>query len=168
MQLQKMKTLRDWHFAVRVAHKAHIKAAARADRLNKALGIPATVLSAVVGTAVFVSLEKEVGGPTGKILIGLLSVAAAVLASLQTHLHYSENAELHRKAAGRYGVIRRELEALLATYTDTNPCDCAELEPISLKWAELEASAPSLSQRLYVKLEKQIREEMERQAKTAS
>jgi hypothetical protein len=167
MQLQKMKTLQDWHFAVRVAHKAHIKSAARADGLNKALGVPATVLAAVVGTAVFVSLAKEAGA-TSKIFVGLLSVAAAVLASLQTHLHFSENAELHRKAAGRYGVVRRELETLLATYTDSNPCDCDVLEPISLKWAELEASAPSLSQRLYARLEKQIRRDMEKRAKSGS
>jgi hypothetical protein len=166
MQLQKMKTLQDWHFAVRVAHKAHIKSAARADGMNKALGIPATILAAVVGTAVFVSLGKE-SGTTVKIIVGLLSVAAAVLASLQTHLHFNEIAELHRKAAGRYGVVRRELETLLATYTDSNPCDCAELEPISQKWAELEATAPSLSQRLYVKLEEQIRKQTEKRAKAA-
>lgn len=166
MQLQNMKTIRDWHFAVRVAHKAHIKSAAKADGLNKVFGIPATIFSAIVGTAVFASLGDN-PGVTDKIVVGLLSIASAVFAALQTSLRYNEVAELHRKAAGRYGVIRRELERLIAAYNDCHPCDCDELQPISSQWAEIEASAPSLSQRLYAGIERQVREGMEKQSASA-
>jgi len=155
MKLQAMQILREWHARIRVAHKAHIKSAAKVDGYNKWLGVPATILAAIVGTAVFASWENA-SGTWLRVFFGLLSVAAAVLASLQTSLNYKEVAEFHRKAAGRYAAIRRKLEEMLATYTDENPCDCEELEPIGAEWADIEGSAPSLSQRLYEKIRGQV------------
>jgi hypothetical protein len=155
---------RQWHDAIRVAHKGHIKTAANADRMNRILGIPATFISAIVGSAVFASLAENPSA-TAKIAVGLLSVLAAVLTALQTYLRYSERAELHRKAAGRYGVMRRQLEEILASYSDEHPCDDAKLDEIGKTWAEIEAAAPSLSQRLYTSLEREIR--MERPAQAA-
>jgi hypothetical protein len=42
-------------------------------------------------------------------------VAAAILASLQTFLGYSERAEKHRVAGAKYGAVGRELETLRAS-----------------------------------------------------
>ena len=120
--LHDMTLVRQWHFAARVAHKAHIKSAARAESMNTLLGVPAWILSAIVGTAIFASLSQN---PEGwqKIIFGLLSMLATVLTALQTHLGFSQLAELHRKSAGRYGTVRRQLEELLGSYSDAHPCD---------------------------------------------
>jgi hypothetical protein len=48
------------------------------------LGIPTIILSAGVGTAVFASLNKQAMGNSIKLVFGLISIMAAVLASLQT------------------------------------------------------------------------------------
>jgi hypothetical protein len=45
----------------------------------------------------------------------LASVAAALLASLQTFLGYSERAEKHRVAGAKYGALGRELEQVRAS-----------------------------------------------------
>jgi hypothetical protein len=52
-----------------------------------------------------------------QIVVGLASVAAALLASLQTFLGYSERAEKHRIAGAKYGALGRELEQIRASDT---------------------------------------------------
>ncbi len=160
--LRDMTLVRQWHFAARVAHKVHIKSAARAESMNTPLGVPAWILSAIVGTAIFASLSQT--NPEGwqKIIFGLLSMLATVLTALQTHLGFSQLAELHRKSAGRYGTVRRQLEELLGSYSDAHPCDDSQIDPIGKAWSDIEAAAPSLSQRLYAKLEREIREDEQR------
>lgn len=105
--------LEDWYRRLRYAQYAHYEAAKAFDRMNYWLGIPVVVLSTFVGTSVFASLGKLVN-PTVQISIGLVSVLAATLASLQTFLRFSERAEKHRIAASKYGSLRREIEELLA------------------------------------------------------
>jgi hypothetical protein len=163
MQLHDMALVRQWHFAIAVAHKAHIKAAARADRWNKILGILAAAFAAIVGTALFSSLQQGALLAWQQIALGIVSIAAAVLTAWQTHLGLSETAELHRKSAGRYGTIRRQIEELLATHSDDNPCDDAQIDAINKAWSEIEATAPSLSQRLYDRLSRQA-QKAEKQA----
>ena len=157
MRLQDMETPRKWQINMHVAHRAHFKAAARAERLSQQLGVPAVILAAFVGTAVFASLEKN-PDTTVKIIVGLLGVASAVFGALQTYLGSADLASRHRSAAGRYGAIRRELEELLAAYTDGNPCDQEQLDGVRTKWVDAESSAPSLSQRLYAKVEREVLE----------
>jgi hypothetical protein len=78
------------------------------------LGIPAAILSTLVGTSVFASLQKQ---PElwQQIAVGLASVTAAVLASMQTLLGYSERAEKHRVAGAKYGALGRELEQMITS-----------------------------------------------------
>ncbi len=47
-----------------------------------------------------------------KLVLGLISITAAVLASLQTFLSFAERANRHRVKASKYGAIRRDLEYL--------------------------------------------------------
>ena len=44
----------------------------------------------------------------------MISIAVAVLSSLQTFFRYTERAEKHREAAIHYGILNRELERLRA------------------------------------------------------
>ena len=50
-----------------------------------------------------------------QILVGLASVATAILTSLQTFLGYGERAEKHRLAGAKYGALGRKLETLRAS-----------------------------------------------------
>jgi fatty acid desaturase len=109
----KIELLSTWRQAIRVCHKAHVRSAAILQRRNRAFGIPVVILSTIAGTAAFATLESA-PALWIKILVGLLSVLAAVLASLQTFLGYSELAERHKAASQRCGALRREIEEVLA------------------------------------------------------
>jgi hypothetical protein len=108
------------------------------------LGVPAIVLSTLVGTAVFASLQKQ---PELwlQISIGLASVLAAVLAGLQTFLGYTERAEKHRIAGAKYGALGRELEVLRASDQISNET----LEDIRKRLDVLALESPNNPLRIY-------------------
>src|SRR5437016_9781213 len=101
----------DWFRRVRESQSVHYACANHFSRLHFALGLPTIFFTTVVGTAVFASMQKQVTG-TWSIVVGLMSIAAAVLASLQTFLRLSERADKHRVAGAAYGAVRRALELL--------------------------------------------------------
>lgn len=115
MQTQK-DVLDEWYRRVAVTQVAHYLSADHFGARRYWLGIPAIVLSTLVGTSVFATIQKQ---PELwlQIVVGLASVAAALLASLQTFLGYSERAEKHRLAGAKYGALGRTLEQLRASET---------------------------------------------------
>jgi hypothetical protein len=86
------QVLEDWYQRVAVTQRAHYYSAEHFGARKYWLGIPAVVLSTLVGTSVFATIQTQ---PQLwlQIAVGLASVAAALLASLQTFLGYSERAE---------------------------------------------------------------------------
>lgn len=102
--------LGDWRQRVYAAQSAHYASANRFRRFNYIVGVPAVVFSSVVGTAIFAGLEKNPGRAW---VIGAASIAAAVLAGLQTFLRFSERAAQHATAADWYSAIRRDIEESL-------------------------------------------------------
>jgi hypothetical protein len=75
----------DWFRRVRESQRVHYECGTYFSQRRYFLGIPAIVLSTAVGTAVFASLESAAAGYM-RIVVGIVSIAAAVLASLQTFL----------------------------------------------------------------------------------
>lgn len=80
------------------------------------LGIPVVIFTSIVGTGAFATLAapNAVIHPALKIAVGLISVAAAILAALQTFLRFGERAEKHVVAADWYAAVRRDTDQLLA------------------------------------------------------
>ena len=111
--LTPQQMLDDWYERIKVTQLAHYGSAEHYGKRKFHLGVPAVILSALVGTTVFATLQKQ---PELwlQITVGLASVAAALLTSLQTFLGYSEKAEKHRIAGAKYGALGRELEQLRA------------------------------------------------------
>ena len=104
------RVLMDWYRRARESQFAHYTAASRYAVLARLLGIPSVVLSAVAGTALFATLQKETASFDLRLTLGLISVLAGVLAALQTFLGYGERADRHRAAGSAYGAVRREIE----------------------------------------------------------
>lgn len=119
MHTQK-EILNDWYNRVVTTQKAHYLSADYFGRKKFLLGVPAVLLSTIVGTTVFATLQKRDDSLWLQITVGLASVLAAVLTSLQTFLGYSERAEKHRIAGAKYGALGRHLEWVRASesYTD--------------------------------------------------
>ena len=150
-----VELLKKWHGAIRVCHKAHIRSAAFMNRRNRLLGILVVVLTAIVGTSVFATLDSS-PRTEAKILVGILSVTAAVLGGLQTFLNYGEKEVAHKEAAQKYGSLRREIEEFLAqSLTITSP-PADFVTQIRTRWDQIDSDTPSLSQRLYDRVAKSI------------
>lgn len=141
------QVLDDWYQRVAITQRAHYLSADYYGTRKYWLGIPAVVLSTLVGTSVFATVTKR---PELwlQITVGLASVAAALFASLQTFLGYSERAEKHRIAGAKYGALGRELEQLRAL--GTTPLQEAMSE-VRKRLDDLAVESPSNTLRIYRK-----------------
>jgi hypothetical protein len=101
------RLLEDWRNRMYAAQAAHYASADRFRLLNYFVGVPAAILSSIVGTALFTGLEK---GSPQTVVVGLVSIGAAILAALQTFLRFAERASQHATAGDWYSAIRRDIE----------------------------------------------------------
>jgi hypothetical protein len=104
-----------WYSRIARVQIAHFSAAMRFGSRNIQMGLPAIILSTIVGTSVFASLNNDKIPQWATITVGVVSVFAAVLAASQTFLSFSERAEKHRITAVRYGAVGRQIEQFLET-----------------------------------------------------
>lgn len=148
--------LTDWFRRARESQYIHYECGVWFSRLNYLLGIPAIVLSTAVGTAVFASLETSATG-TQKIIVGLISIVAAVLASLQTFLRFSERAEAHRSTGSGYGAIRRSLEYLKTFPPGDEDGLMGAFEEVKEQMDALAKEAPEVPSRMKKKLDKEVK-----------
>ena len=151
-------TLEQWHHGLRIFHRAHARAATMYERRSMALGLPAVILTAVAGTTVFATITSS-PDPWVKVLTGVMSMAAAVLAALQTFLRYSELAERHKTASQNYGMLRREWEEMgieSASSTPPAPPSAAFLKSFRERWDAVDQQSPNLPQNVYDSVEKQL------------
>jgi hypothetical protein len=106
----------EWCDRADAASQTHFAMANRFSRRNLILGIPVVVLTALVGTSVFATLQEETVNTRMRIFAGVAIVLASVLASLQTFLNFGEKAEKNRAAAENWAAIRREIKEMLALH----------------------------------------------------
>jgi len=148
--------LTDWFRRARESQFIHYECGIWFSRLNYFLGIPTIILTTAVGTAVFASLETSATG-TQRIIVGLVSIIAAVLASLQTFLRFSERAENHRATGSGYGAVRRSLE-FLKTFPPSNEETLKKaFEEIKIQMDELAREAPEVPSRIKKKLDNEVK-----------
>jgi len=143
--------LEAWASRVAAVEAGHFAMADRLTRDNFRLGIPVVILSTIIGTSVFATLGESVGLPL-RITVGLLSVAAAVLASLQTFLRLGERSEKHRVAAALYSALRRDIESLLATPRKERPDAEPLFERIKLQMKAYGKESPAIGEREWAKV----------------
>jgi hypothetical protein len=124
----------------------------QADRFNKGhfrLGIATTVTTAIVGTAVFSNLAAPENSRTVIfVATGVLSVAAIVLAALQTFLGFADDAAKHKAAAVSFGAAARKIDLVLLYLKSQPPPDekeaIKELENVSALLESIESRSPIL------------------------
>jgi hypothetical protein len=88
---------------------AYNRAATRSHTWNARLGLLVAILTAVVGTSVFATLQEDVS-LSARISVGLISLLATVLAGVQVYAKLPEAITEYEKAARRFGAVRREIE----------------------------------------------------------
>lgn len=139
--------LDSWQIGTRTFHMAHHRTAAYYARMQKAVGISVVVLTTVVGTTIIAQWGEA--SRAGQITVGLLSMAATVLAALQTFLNFEGRSEQHRGAALKYGMLRRRIEVVLVD-ADIEEAELAGfMETFRADWDLVDQEAPILPQRFY-------------------
>lgn len=141
------QVIADWYERVIVTQRAHYLSADHFGARKYWLGIPAAVLSTLVGTSAF-STTQEQTELWLQILVGLASVSAAVLATLQTLLGYTERAEKHRIAGAKYGALGRELEQLRSSADQPPPNSISEIRK---RLDDLAIESPNNARSIYRK-----------------
>lgn len=145
--------LRFWLVHAHKGRERHDVAARRLERYRYWLGVPATALSALVGTSVFASLGDDVRIDNSmRILVGLIAILAAVLASVQATYNFGSRADSHRSAGVKYKNVIRQLEERLSQ--GEVPLDPDWLANLRAHLEDLEASAPVVPEHIYDRIER--------------
>ena len=141
------KMLDGWLTGVRVLTVGHYAAAKHFEECHRNLGIPVIILSTVVGTAVFASIQSSPAA-WAQALVGFLSLSAAIFSGLQTFLGDAQLAEKHKRAAVNYSRLRRELDEFCAFPPDRETRQVF-VHDFRQRWNALEQEAPTIPDRIY-------------------
>jgi hypothetical protein len=150
-----------WLRRVAAAESGHRRMSGQMWRRYLALGIPVVVLTTIVGTSVFASLAtNENGDPATsirvRVIVGTVSLLAAVLSSLQTFLRYSVRSEGHRIAAMRYEALRRDMAKNLALPPIARGDPVRELDSVRQRLDRYAKESPTIGERQWRQLEQQF------------
>jgi hypothetical protein len=137
------RLLGQWLRRCRVAIAAYNEAAARGASRARRLGATSAALSAIVATAVFATLESD-PALAWRIVTGIIAVAAAALAAIQTSLKSTERAEQFRETARGYGRLRRTIERARLFPPDTREEADKLLDALSEEMAEAGRAKPNV------------------------
>lgn len=136
-----------WLNGVRIAHVAHSLAAAFYKLRGRILGVIVTILTVAVGTGIFSTLSSSNSQQT-LIIVGIISMIAAILAGLQTFLDYPALASRHQIARVKYGQLRRKMERMLSLAGEEAFTDLM-MKEIEDDWAHTEEESPEIPQRFH-------------------
>jgi hypothetical protein len=140
--------LRDWEGRAGASANAHYSLATRLSQANIRFGVPVVVLTTFVGTSVFATLQHDVNIAL-RIAVGMVSVLAAVLASLQTFLRFGERSEKHRTAAEAWAALRREVDEMVAlhpTYLASRGDPKQYLDDLRRRMGEIAQQSPEMGE----------------------
>lgn len=147
--------------------RAHYLAADHHAALNRYLGLPVIVITAVVGTTIFGTLSSD-PSPGWKIATGVVSLTGTILSALQTSLGFAQTAEKHKAAGETYKAVRRQFSLFRLKYEgaseDQHPEAFSEFEKIVLSLNDIPKEFPTVPDRFY---DKAKRENQKKKASTA-
>ena len=99
----------------------HSAACDKYERLDSFYGVGSTVLTAVVGSTIFVTLQKTASEAI-RVIAGLVAAVAAVASGIQTAAKYGQLAERYRQSSRHYATVARRIDEIL-----TMPPDVGQL-----------------------------------------
>jgi hypothetical protein len=130
---------------------AHYRMAALFGKRHRRLGIPVIITTTFVSTAIFTTLTEETA-VGWRVATGIVSVAAAVLAALQTFFGFAEQSQQHLGSAIGYSSLRRRFEHFLLNF-DSQGADRAQalsaLDTLTQELDKLEATSPPIDEDVY-------------------
>jgi hypothetical protein len=153
--------LQGWLLHAHKGRARHDMAARRCDTRRLWIGGLAAVVSAIVGTSVFATLEKAEIGTTLKVALAAIAILAAILTGLTAFLNLAERTEKHRAAGVHYKIIIRDLERICAEASNKAAVPdkvASEVPAIKKQLDDLEEIAPVVPERYYERIEDEWKE----------
>ncbi len=144
-----IKLLEEWLERAKQSHHAHRSAAKAFSHRHYYFGIISITLSTIVGTSVFASLSKQMDIGI-QIIVGMLSILAAVVSALNTFLRYSDSSAKHATAASKYSSICRLIELQLTN--EKQSTDFEVLNNIRCQLDDLSVKSPNVPEKYRKKL----------------
>jgi hypothetical protein len=145
-------SVKEYRHNAAVVGRAHFMAWERNSLRNRLFGGTVVAITAVVGTAIFGTIQQD-PDLHWRILAGTISIAATVLAALQTYLNFAERAEKHQEAGSGYAKIRRQFDLLAIEMSqkggEYNAQAMTELKRIVSDLNELSEKSPSIADKIY-------------------
>ncbi len=139
--------LEEWRTMALRASDRHSAACDRYQQWDSMYGLGSTVLTAIVGSTIFVTLQKTTS-ETFRIIAGLVAATAAVASGIQTTAKYGQLGERYRQASRHYSTVARRIDELLVA-----PPDAAEvtgvLDQLRKSLDEVGAMAPNVPPRIW-------------------
>lgn len=134
------------------------------SKWNKRLGIPVVVLTTIVGSTLFASkaLEKYYWL---ELLLGILSLIAAILSALSITLRFSDEAEKYKSAGLRYRSMVRQFDFFILKYNNGQHQSYKlnevhqDFEDLITKLDDLAAESPSIKDRMYFRAVQEVESE---------
>jgi uncharacterized membrane protein len=148
--------LKYWRTRAQRSKIAHYRTSDYFSRLHYWFGIPVVVFSAAVGTSVFAFLQQKPANGV-QIAVGLASLSAAVLASLQTFFGFSARASKHKTAAANFGAIQREIEEVLTIKLEDVEDIKEKISNIRERIDALARSSIDTPRRIWLKAEEEVK-----------
>jgi len=137
----------------------HYQAGKGAARKHSLFGLPVVITTSAVGTSIFATVSAD-PSLVWRIITGLLSLLAAVLASIQTFFDFQGQSTKHKTAGVRYGILRRDIELLILKYShaqsDTREQALADLHSIADRLGKLAEESPDLADSFYQQAERRF------------
>ena len=144
MKIEQKQLLKAWREELGTMMRTHYALSAKIRLLNYILGVPSIVIAIMVAVYLFFTINQNVEIWV-KALFGLLTLLMAILASLQTFLKYSEQAENHRNASARYQALYNAIDQLLAIPPKDEAALSDWCDKLRERWDELNLEAPSIA-----------------------
>lgn len=142
----------EWKTRINELIICHYKASQILYRNNYLFGVPVVILSAIVGTSIFAAATSKTTDVMIQIIIGCVSMLAAISASLNAYLQYSKRAEQHKETANKYSMVRDKIDELIAFYKDGKEITKIDLDEIRKEIDNIKLASPHLNTRRLRKL----------------
>jgi hypothetical protein len=157
-----MTTALDYRKYTQKKCNAHYQMCENAKSMHNKLGIPVTIATTIVGTAIFTTIDSTSPNTLIKIGAGLLSLTAVVLSALQTFFNFSDVASQHKDAAASYESVRYQLDLFILRNeklkNETNLDEPLKiLEKIATQMNQIAKKAPNIPDRVYDAVSAKVR-----------
>lgn len=150
---QQLELLKDRRKLAWAAQHAYFERASILGALNYLIGIPVVLITALAASEIVLSRAVDEPVP---VWVGLVTVSATVLASLQTFFRFGERAAFSAQAGHRYSFLRRRIEdAIVSPPPDLDD----ELEELRKETKKVGDQSPPIGERRWLTWETYARKE---------